>query len=343
MKQECINKKIGNLLFFYEMELLSDEESEKFEEHILECDYCFEMLSNSEKVFDMIKENPKTFSNLTELQPIHFWERTLKSRTFKFAIAAVFVFCVSYFAFEYNDIWEPQENEGNQNFTTIQSDSVITNQSYSEANNQVKKESTIQNNSASKNQINSKSNNQRAVNTQTQARNQINYATEINTYKSEIEIFANDIISSKSFDDQFIIDNEYLISAANNNQEVSNQLKQLKSGIDYLRNGKYSRTLEILNSIDSTIHEKYYYLGLTYFKSGYWKESIINLKHVTAHPQYRSKAQKLLFLAYLKLKDYSLAESIIQNNNLDENFLRNNSELLLKIQEIDSLKALNHR
>ena len=37
---ECINPKVGQLLFAYELGALPEEEVEKFELHLFECEYC---------------------------------------------------------------------------------------------------------------------------------------------------------------------------------------------------------------------------------------------------------------------------------------------------------------
>lgn len=39
---KCIDTQIGNLLFFWELDMLPGEETKKFEEHIFECESCGE-------------------------------------------------------------------------------------------------------------------------------------------------------------------------------------------------------------------------------------------------------------------------------------------------------------
>ncbi len=41
---DCIDKKLGRLLHDYELGLLSDEDSRRFEMHLYECDYCLEQV-----------------------------------------------------------------------------------------------------------------------------------------------------------------------------------------------------------------------------------------------------------------------------------------------------------
>jgi hypothetical protein len=46
IKEKCTNTKIGALLHAYELDLLSDEEARKFEQHLLECDTCLTSIQN---------------------------------------------------------------------------------------------------------------------------------------------------------------------------------------------------------------------------------------------------------------------------------------------------------
>jgi len=54
---ECIDKRLGNLLYAYEIDLLSDEEREEFEIHLLECKYCNDRVQNFQAATDIIKHD----------------------------------------------------------------------------------------------------------------------------------------------------------------------------------------------------------------------------------------------------------------------------------------------
>jgi hypothetical protein len=46
---ECTNRDIGDLLHAYEIGILSEEEVERFEKHLLECEYCNDLLNSFER------------------------------------------------------------------------------------------------------------------------------------------------------------------------------------------------------------------------------------------------------------------------------------------------------
>lgn len=48
MKNECVDPEIGNLRHSYELDLLTEEEVDLFQEHLLTCDYCFSDLKQFE-------------------------------------------------------------------------------------------------------------------------------------------------------------------------------------------------------------------------------------------------------------------------------------------------------
>lgn len=65
-KSKCTDPELGVLLHAYELNILSDEDTERFEIHLLECEYCFEqikdfeseagLLSSDEEVKKLIQE-----------------------------------------------------------------------------------------------------------------------------------------------------------------------------------------------------------------------------------------------------------------------------------------------
>lgn len=58
---ECIKPEIGNLITLYEFNELSDKQKQEFEEHLLECDYCFQSLYSLAPVVEKMREKPGLF------------------------------------------------------------------------------------------------------------------------------------------------------------------------------------------------------------------------------------------------------------------------------------------
>ncbi len=54
---ECIEKRLGDRLYAYEIDLLSDDEREEFEIHLLECKYCNDRVHNFQTAADIIKND----------------------------------------------------------------------------------------------------------------------------------------------------------------------------------------------------------------------------------------------------------------------------------------------
>jgi hypothetical protein len=48
----CTNPEIGNWIHAYELRQLTEEENEKFEIHLMECDYCFHQVRKAENVIN---------------------------------------------------------------------------------------------------------------------------------------------------------------------------------------------------------------------------------------------------------------------------------------------------
>ncbi|MDZ7290862.1 MAG: tetratricopeptide repeat protein [candidate division KSB1 bacterium] len=53
----CTNPEIGKLIFMYELKLLSDEERERFEDHLLACEHCFDELWRFSPVISGMEEH----------------------------------------------------------------------------------------------------------------------------------------------------------------------------------------------------------------------------------------------------------------------------------------------
>ena len=101
---KCTNPELGNLLHAYELRTLSEEDTKRFEIHMLECEYCFnevknfeqeaDLLTSDEEVKELIQQNPITDilkqlrSFLTKLWG-HLWPE--KSLVFKPAFAYLLV------------------------------------------------------------------------------------------------------------------------------------------------------------------------------------------------------------------------------------------------------------
>jgi hypothetical protein len=51
---KCTNPKLGDLLHVYELNALSEEDIERFEIHLLECEYCFEQLKSFERQANLL-------------------------------------------------------------------------------------------------------------------------------------------------------------------------------------------------------------------------------------------------------------------------------------------------
>lgn len=64
----CTNKEIGELIGSYELGLLSDKERRQFENHLLECEYCFQSLYQAAPVMNMVREEKLAPSSKVELQ-----------------------------------------------------------------------------------------------------------------------------------------------------------------------------------------------------------------------------------------------------------------------------------
>jgi len=62
---ECIDIKVGKLIHGYELGILSEDELELFEKHLMVCDYCLDQVQSFKHVIDEMM-NPDLISGITE-------------------------------------------------------------------------------------------------------------------------------------------------------------------------------------------------------------------------------------------------------------------------------------
>jgi hypothetical protein len=66
---KCIDPKVGQLLYAYELGALPDEDVEKFELHLFECEYCLNELNTSEDMTRLLRADQQIIKTTeTELQ-----------------------------------------------------------------------------------------------------------------------------------------------------------------------------------------------------------------------------------------------------------------------------------
>jgi len=64
---ECTNKDVGKLLHGYEIGILSEPDCERFETHLLECEYCHNSLLEFEQTASLLKTSPKARAVIDEI------------------------------------------------------------------------------------------------------------------------------------------------------------------------------------------------------------------------------------------------------------------------------------
>jgi tetratricopeptide (TPR) repeat protein/TolB-like protein len=64
---ECNRKEITQLLHAYELGLLSDEDRARVEQHIIECDHCFQEIERNAEAIRLIKFDPETRRQIREV------------------------------------------------------------------------------------------------------------------------------------------------------------------------------------------------------------------------------------------------------------------------------------
>lgn len=61
-ESQCTNQKLGDLLSAYELGLLSELDTERFEEHLIGCEYCCARLKEGAGVSDLLLNSPRVKS-----------------------------------------------------------------------------------------------------------------------------------------------------------------------------------------------------------------------------------------------------------------------------------------
>ncbi len=64
---ECIDKEIGKLLHAYELGQLNDQEIELFEEHLMECNYCYDEARKSQNISRLILTDEENKKNIVKI------------------------------------------------------------------------------------------------------------------------------------------------------------------------------------------------------------------------------------------------------------------------------------
>ena len=104
----CTDQDIGKLIGGYELGLLTDEEKRQFENHLLECEYCFQNLHEMAPIANLIREGKLAPSRDVNLQndegkvPVRFFKK-------KWALAAASVLAVMIIAFVFVWLQGPEE------------------------------------------------------------------------------------------------------------------------------------------------------------------------------------------------------------------------------------------
>ena len=98
----CKDQDIGKLIGGYELGLLTDEEKQQFENHLLECEYCFQSLYEAAPIANMIRGKKLAPSKNADLQndknkaPVRLFQK-------KWAFTAASVLAVMIIAFVF--VW----------------------------------------------------------------------------------------------------------------------------------------------------------------------------------------------------------------------------------------------
>jgi len=77
---DCIDKKTGNLLHLYELGMLSPQEAELFEKHLMRCEFCFGRVSEFEKYAAALRNNPGVRALAGEEEEAYDKQETLSGR-----------------------------------------------------------------------------------------------------------------------------------------------------------------------------------------------------------------------------------------------------------------------
>ena len=80
MSKSCTDQKLGSLIHAYELDMLSEEELNSFEAHLLECDFCFELARKFAPHAVSLSSSPDVSKTLKELNQQSPEQTTLKKR-----------------------------------------------------------------------------------------------------------------------------------------------------------------------------------------------------------------------------------------------------------------------
>lgn len=69
---KCINPRIGRLITQYELGRLSDKDCNRFEEHLINCDYCSKELEEMESFSDSVRENKAEILEILNKRGINY-------------------------------------------------------------------------------------------------------------------------------------------------------------------------------------------------------------------------------------------------------------------------------
>ena len=64
---ECKDKRIGELLYAFELDQLDDEQRRQFEQHLFNCDHCFERAQNFLKITQLLRYDPELKEHIQKL------------------------------------------------------------------------------------------------------------------------------------------------------------------------------------------------------------------------------------------------------------------------------------
>jgi hypothetical protein len=82
---KCKDSELGKLLFAYELNGLSEEATERFETHLLECEYCFNELKSFEREADLLSSDDDVKRLINDAaRPDHTRQDSVMSKVWKF-------------------------------------------------------------------------------------------------------------------------------------------------------------------------------------------------------------------------------------------------------------------
>ena len=104
----CTDKNIGELIGSYELGLLSEDERRKFENHLFECEYCFQSLYENAPITDLVRKEKLAPSQNAQFQD-HKKKLSLRLFGRKWALAAAGVITVFFIALAFVWLQRPEE------------------------------------------------------------------------------------------------------------------------------------------------------------------------------------------------------------------------------------------